>query len=164
MNKQSIVILGVIILGIIGFGMYRSSSTGMKQDGTEMAAEQEPSGMMEKTETSGSGGMMEESGTSKSMGDAMSADMMAMLDGKTIMVMGGKMNPETLNVAPGTKIRVLNHEAVAMSIMSTDDTSFKTTEIKPDGEDYFTAPSKVGSYMYESSVNPALKGTLVVEQ
>jgi plastocyanin len=94
--------------------------------------------------------------------DQMEEHFSQMNDGKTIMIMAGRFNPETLYIKPGTSLRFVNHESVAMSIQTETQTLSKETKTGEESE--FKAPMQPGTYQYTSSANTSIKGTIVVEE
>lgn len=86
-----------------------------------------------------------------------------MNDGRTVMAMMGKMNPEVLNVTKGQSLRFVNHESYSNSIVA-DNAEFKSLTTASGAETEFKAPMKTGTYKYSSKIKPEISGTLVVEE
>lgn len=83
-------------------------------------------------------------------------------DGRTVMAMGGMLNPAVLHATAGKSLRVVNHEGAPVKLIFAS--GMETSEVPPGGEASFTAPQEVGRYEYHSSQNPNIQGVLVVEE
>lgn len=157
MNNK--LIAGIVVILVLAGGYWFYSSTGETKETQDSQVVMEDSMKMDDS-------MMREDDVEKMVmddGETMEDHMMAMDDGETIMVMGGKMNPSTIYVAPGAMVKVANHEAIDLSIES-EDGSITSEMIKSTEDGMLKAPSKPGTYTYYSSIDPEISGTLVVEE
>ncbi|QIQ01310.1 cupredoxin domain-containing protein [Streptomyces liangshanensis] len=73
-----------------------------------------------------------------------------------------KFMPDTITVAPGTKITVTNNDTTTHTLTAITDKAWNTGDIAPGKSATFTAPTKPGAYKYMCTIHPFMKGTLTV--
>ncbi|MFF2520977.1 cupredoxin domain-containing protein [Streptomyces liangshanensis] len=73
-----------------------------------------------------------------------------------------KFMPDTITVAPGTKITVTNNDSTTHTLTAITDKAWNTGDIAPGKSATFTAPTKPGAYKYMCTIHPFMKGTLTV--
>jgi plastocyanin len=83
----------------------------------------------------------------------------------TIIIDNFKFMPSKLTVKAGTKVTVTNKDTTAHTVTGTGSAKgkFNTGHIAPGKTKRFTAPKKAGSYPFDCSIHPFMKGTLTVK-
>ncbi|MEW2546199.1 cupredoxin domain-containing protein [Streptomyces sp. NPDC047002] len=82
--------------------------------------------------------------------------------GHTITVDDFRFAPSRLTVKAGTRITVTNKDTTAHTVTGTGSGKFDTGHIAPGRTASFTAPRTAGSYPFDCSIHPFMKGTLTV--
>ncbi|MFD7734791.1 cupredoxin domain-containing protein [Kitasatospora phosalacinea] len=82
----------------------------------------------------------------------------------TVAIKDFKFAPDTLTVAPGTKITVTNQDSTAHTLTATGAKAFDTGTLAPGASATFTAPSAPGDYPYLCTIHQFMTGTLTVKQ
>ncbi|HEY2763692.1 MAG TPA: cupredoxin domain-containing protein [Pseudonocardiaceae bacterium] len=80
----------------------------------------------------------------------------------TVVIKSFAFQPDTLTVAPGTKITVLNQDQASHTVTA-DDKSFDTGKVAGGQRAEITAPGKPGKYSYVCSIHQYMTGTLTVK-
>ncbi|WP_329458997.1 cupredoxin domain-containing protein [Streptomyces sp. NBC_01497] len=94
---------------------------------------------------------------------ATSAASSAPATGKTTITINNfKFMPSKLTVKAGAKVTVTNKDTTAHTVTGTGSGKFNTGHIQPGKTTTFTAPNKAGSYPFDCSIHPFMKGTLTV--
>lgn len=70
--------------------------------------------------------------------------------------------PAALTVAPGAKITVVNSDTTTHTLTATKGASFDTGDLAPGRRATVTAPSKAGTFPWDCTIHPFMKGTLTV--
>jgi plastocyanin len=83
--------------------------------------------------------------------------------GTKITISSFKFNPDSLTVAPGQTVTVLNNDSTAHTLTASAGKAFDTGTISPGNSGSFTAPTAPGSYPYTCTIHPFMHGTLIVK-
>ncbi|MEU1469001.1 cupredoxin domain-containing protein [Streptomyces sp. NPDC005761] len=83
-------------------------------------------------------------------------------DGALITIKDFAFRPATLTVAPGTKVTVINKDAVPHTVTATGDKVFDTGKVESGQTVRFEAPARPGSYPYICTIHPTMNGSLTV--
>ncbi|MDH6135610.1 plastocyanin [Kitasatospora sp. MAA4] len=83
--------------------------------------------------------------------------------GSTVTIKNFAFSPANLTVAPGTTITVTNDDSTAHTFTATGAKAFDTGPIDPGKSATVTAPAAAGSYPYNCTIHPFMKGTLTVK-
>jgi plastocyanin len=79
----------------------------------------------------------------------------------TIVIKNFAFVPDSLTVAPATKITVINEDQAPHTVTA-NDKSFDTGTIAGGQRGEFTAPTKPGTYPYICTIHQYMTGTLIV--
>ncbi|WP_245599795.1 cupredoxin domain-containing protein [Embleya scabrispora] len=104
------------------------------------------------------------SGSSNKKSASPSASLTETADVSTITIQNFAFAPTMLTVKPGTTVTVVNQDSVAHTVTALKDQAFDTGTI--DGgttTTTFVAPNTPGTYDYQCTIHPFMKGTLVVK-
>lgn len=86
--------------------------------------------------------------------------------GAAITIKNFAFVPATLTVGAGTTVRVTNADSAPHTVTASGGASpgasFDTGHIGPGKTAAFTAPTAPGSYAYDCSIHPFMRGTLLV--
>ncbi|WP_030901569.1 cupredoxin domain-containing protein [Streptomyces sp. NRRL F-5126] len=80
----------------------------------------------------------------------------------TITIDNFHFKPPKLTVRAGSTVTVTNKDSTDHTVTATGSGSFDTGHIAPGATKTFKAPAKAGSYPYDCSIHPFMKGTLTV--
>jgi plastocyanin len=80
----------------------------------------------------------------------------------TITIKNFTFMPSKPKVKAGAKITVTNKDSTAHTVTGTGSAKFDTGHIDPGKTKTFNAPKKAGSYPFDCSIHPFMKGTLTV--
>lgn len=101
--------------------------------------------------------------SSPSSSAASSATSSAPAAGKaTITIDNFHFKPPKMTVKAGSTVTVTNKTSTDHTVTATGSGSFDTGHIAPGATKIFKAPAKAGSYPYDCSIHPFMKGTLTV--
>jgi plastocyanin len=81
--------------------------------------------------------------------------------GPTITTANLSFSPDTLTVAPGATVTVVNNDQILHNVASLSG-KFKTPTLQPGASSTFRAPTTPGRYPYTCTIHPFMRATLVV--
>jgi plastocyanin len=138
-NKAVLAVVGVVIILAIIFGVVALS--GSKKDNTSS------------TTTSHMDMSNGSQASSSSSSKAVATD--------TVAIQNFAFSPETITVKVGTKVTWTNKDSAAHTVTG-DNNDGPASGTLAQGASYSFIFSKVGTFNYECSIHPSMKGTVIV--
>jgi plastocyanin len=82
----------------------------------------------------------------------------------TIVIQNFAFHPNSLSVAPGASVTVVNRDSATHTVTSTaNPKAFDTGDVAPGTSVTFRAPTRAGSYAYICTIHQYMQGLLTVE-
>ena len=82
--------------------------------------------------------------------------------GNGVTILNFSFSPSPFTVAPGAHVTVSNHDGTTHTLSATSGTSFDTGDINGGTTATFIAPTKAGTYHYQSNIHQYMHGVLTV--